>query len=328
MTFQASIDYLTKIVTIFGTVQEGSNWVSLYVEGPTNRLEYIGNTTVENNSYSVSFELLDPVVGEYRVKIKAEGMDTPLTESFTYMLSFTAPELFMPEDCDITCSTVNLSWTAAQGGTGEVTYHIFIDGVETTYYTSDTYYTIPDLIPDTLYTFKIIANYGALITLESNEIEVVTSEVFVPVINEKSFLVTVNGEEFYSNMTDGGTLYRDDVQIYNVLSTWLVEGNGYIYFNSNGLKRINMSNNVPESLADCNPYYIVSDGNNIFYADWNDGGRIYKYTTGAPVLVCKDSALNLEINGDYLHYRNVKDGGKPYKVSKNAVNAESGTEIE
>lgn len=152
--------------------------------------------------------------------------------------------------------------------------------------------------------------------------------VLIPKINAaKAFSTIVNGAEYYSDMSDNGSLYKDDTKVYNPLSTWLSAGSSFVYFNSDGLKSLNTVNDTVDSLCNGNPYYIVSDGNNIFYADWNDGGRIYKYTSGAPILVCKDSALNLEINGDYLHYKNVKDGGKLYRVLKTAEN-ESGTEIE
>lgn len=147
--------------------------------------------------------------------------------------------------------------------------------------------------------------------------------------NSKAFSTLINGSEFYSDMSDNASLYKDGVKVYAPKSTWLSAGNNLVYFNSDGLKGFHTVSETVDSLHNGNPYYIVSDGDSIFYADWNDGGKIYKYTFGndEPILVCKDSAIGLEIIGNDLQYKNVKDGGKPYRVSKNAVNAEYGIEI-
>ena len=196
MTFEASIDYPTRIVTISGTVQEGGSWISLYVEGPTNRLEYIGNTTVENNAYSVSFEMLNPVVGEYRVKIKAEGMDTPpLNESFNYTLPLSAPVLLSPQESDITSNTVNLSWNGAQGGAGDITYSVYVN--ENLYIDniSGTSYTVQNLSPQTQYDFKIIAKDSYQAEAVSNVISVTTegSMTFQASIDYLTKIVTIFG---------------------------------------------------------------------------------------------------------------------------------------
>jgi hypothetical protein len=73
--------------------------LTCYVEGPTDRLEYIGSATVENDAYEIRFGLLNPVLlGEYRVSIKAEGMDEPRFITFIYDPSPGGPEPNDPDD--------------------------------------------------------------------------------------------------------------------------------------------------------------------------------------------------------------------------------------
>ena len=86
LTINTEIDYNTKTVTISGALTGSGNWVTAYVEGPNNRLEYIGSTDVKNNGkYEITFGLKNPVPdGEYRVTVKAEGMTSAITTMFVY----------------------------------------------------------------------------------------------------------------------------------------------------------------------------------------------------------------------------------------------------
>jgi hypothetical protein len=75
----------SNIVTITGDVSGSGSWVTCYVEGPDNRLEYIGNAAIESRCYEIKFEILNPVQnGEYRITIKAEGMTAPQVATFIF----------------------------------------------------------------------------------------------------------------------------------------------------------------------------------------------------------------------------------------------------
>ena len=86
------IDYTTNTVIISGNVIGSGNWVICTVEGPTNSLEWTGNTSVINGRYEIQFELLNPVQdGTYTLSVKAEGMDNPINRQFTYDVSKEVP---------------------------------------------------------------------------------------------------------------------------------------------------------------------------------------------------------------------------------------------
>jgi len=149
--------------------------------------------------------------------------------------------------------------------------------------------------------------------------------------SEKEFLITVNGNEFYSNMASGGRLYKNGDPIYENAATWLALAGNYIYFRSSGLtvytdeigifpnrlKRWNLSENRVEAIrTKCNPFYIVTDGNDIFYANWNNGGRIYRHSpNGSSVLKVDEVGINLRIEGSYLIFENALKRRKIHNVT-------------
>ena len=72
---------------------------------------------------------------------------------------------------------------------------------------------------------------------------------------------------------------------------------------------------------------MTVDGNTTYYVNWNMNGKIFKTEDNVQSLVCKDAASWLEINGDYLYYKNLLNNGKLYRINKTTVNAESGEAV-
>lgn len=87
------INYITDTVTISG-IAGTSNWVTFYVMGPTNRLEFIGSTDVVDGRYEVRFRILNTIPsGEYRLTLKTEGMSTPIHKTFIWGGAYTSFEI-------------------------------------------------------------------------------------------------------------------------------------------------------------------------------------------------------------------------------------------
>lgn len=160
--------------------------------------------------------------------------------------------------------------------------------------------------------------------VEVGEDSVVTVENTAATLNGQAFV----SDGYYSDMSDGGSIYNGGIRIYTPLSRWLFKGTG-IYFNSDGLKSMNTdTHEVSALLGNVNPYFTVSDGEVVYFSDMNRGGKIYRYEEEELTLVCKDSAAWLKISGDYIYYKNLLDGGSIYKIEKTAVNAENGIKAE
>lgn len=158
--------------------------------------------------------------------------------------------------------------------------------------------------------------------LESETGGIVTVEKISGYTGEESFKVG----EYFSDMAECGNLYRGQSRLYGHLSRWLA-GTNEIYFNSEGLKKLNPeTDEITEVIAGINPYHIVADENAVYYADWKNSGMIYRYETetGESILICKDRAAWLEIEGEFLYYKNLLDGGRLYRVEKRTTAAEQG----
>jgi hypothetical protein len=80
-----ALDYTTNKVTLSGALTGLGDWVTLSVESPTNRLEYIGSAKVVNGEYEIKFGIQTPVNGGiYNITIKAEGMSYQKNASFEW----------------------------------------------------------------------------------------------------------------------------------------------------------------------------------------------------------------------------------------------------
>ncbi len=130
--------------------------------------------------------------------------------------------------------------------------------------------------------------------------------------------------EYFSDMSDSGSLYRGNTMVYSSLARWLCKGNN-LFFNSDGLKMVDESTNEVISLQDgINPYFITADGDTVYFADQNNSGKICKYQDGQLSIVCNDKAAWLCVDGEYIYYKNLLDGGREYRIGKNAQNAPCG----
>ena len=160
--------------------------------------------------------------------------------------------------------------------------------------------------------------------IEADELSDVEIEYSGDKTNAQAFL----SGNYFSDMSDAGSLYKGNVKVYTSLSRWLCKGEK-LYFNSDGLKKYDESTNEAVNLFSyANPYYIVTDGDTVYFADMNDGGTLCKYQNGEVSTVCNDKAAWLNIDGGYIYYKNLLDGGREYSIEKNAENAPGGSPAE
>ena len=104
LTVDINIDYAADVVTISGIVSGFGDWVTLYVEGPENRLEYIGSADVVNDRYEIRIRLTNPVPnGIYRITVKAEGMTEPNQEWFEYSPAVVTPPTVELAEITVDC---------------------------------------------------------------------------------------------------------------------------------------------------------------------------------------------------------------------------------
>lgn len=148
--------------------------------------------------------------------------------------------------------------------------------------------------------------------------------------NNKAFEVKIGSDSYYSNLADGGKLYKNNslaVEDFQSPVKWICTNGTGIYFNSN--------NKIYKLIGETITVFLYVDGNYltiddtyIYFSYWQDGGKIYKHpingTNVSPILVCNDIGANLWLEGDYVYYQNCLDNGKIYRVLKNADNVECG----
>ena len=79
-----------------------------------------------------------------------------------------------------------------------------------------------------------------------------------------------------------------------------------------------------------NAFFIVTDGTNLYYSNWSDCGKLYRYeiATGTNTLVCHDEGAHLTLTDTEITYQNGYDNCRIYKVSKNASNVSAGTLVQ
>ncbi|OJU15192.1 MAG: hypothetical protein BGN88_08890 [Clostridiales bacterium 43-6] len=100
------IDYETSIATISGTTNQNSEILSIYVEAPTGKLEYIGNVPIINWKFSISFKINNAIEnGQYNAKIKLQNSDNIYTKSAIY-----APKYFQYIGTSLNISNIKISF--------------------------------------------------------------------------------------------------------------------------------------------------------------------------------------------------------------------------
>ena len=150
--------------------------------------------------------------------------------------------------------------------------------------------------------------------------------------NGRAFETQIGDSVYYSNLNDGGKLYKNTSPITAVTDAplrWLCAAGTTLYISAgetiysfNGTTATPMIENIVA-------YYLVADGTDLYFSNWSDSGRIYKYSAGSaqPALICKDSASWLQIEDGYIYYYNGLDGGQLYRVSKTAQQAATGEKV-
>ena len=80
-----SVTKANDLITVSGIVTDGSNYVVVNATAPSGQTVYIGAVPVNENAYSVSFRLKQPIeAGTYQVRAKSTNMDAPMTDTFIY----------------------------------------------------------------------------------------------------------------------------------------------------------------------------------------------------------------------------------------------------
>ena len=146
--------------------------------------------------------------------------------------------------------------------------------------------------------------------------------------NGRGFEVSIGGSSYYANYADGGKLYKGGARLTDTPVSWLCAAGGNLYYNTGGgVCKYDTSAGTHTAFGSkFHAYFMVSDGSYLYFANWSDGGRLYRCSlTGSGLTcICKDIGAYLELDGSYLYYQNSLDGGKIYRVSKTASNRTRG----
>ncbi|MBE6050974.1 MAG: DUF5050 domain-containing protein [Clostridium sp.] len=118
----------------------------------------------------------------------------------------------------------------------------------------------------------------------------------------------------------------------NYYANTLTLVNNFIYFgdgsSSNNLASINLTDKSYKKINNRNVHSITSSDNHLFYLDipddTNHQSKLYSYDTqsGVEKLICKNSIGKYLINGNFIIYQNLSDGGKLYKITTDGQNDE------
>ena len=338
LSVNIDINYDTNIVTVSGNVTGYASWVTLSVEGPAKKLEYIGSTTVGNSGYSISFGLADPInEGTYKLKIKAEGLEMLVTTEFVYWngtgISANSGEISTntviaesitnlgQEDIYKLCPKYDDNYTITiTSGFSFKVYEQQLNSLTPLVYNEEIKLTYPKIYYVKIW--KSTAGTGSYeFTVSNNENRNI----------EKAFVVTIGENDYYSNLSDNSYLYKDNIKIgTGTKATWLVYTGTLIFFaGDDGLYKLDTSASEPICvLSDVKPAYITTDGYNVYYSDLNANSQIYKYTpSGDKTLICTDTAAWLHYSSGNIYYLNGRDGRTPYYVNVNYSNV-SGDPVE
>lgn len=86
LTVNATVDNITKMVTVSGNVSSGEGkQVTITILYPTEILYLNQISCDENGNYRLSYLLNNPVAGVYKVKVAENGGSSPVTTEFTYV---------------------------------------------------------------------------------------------------------------------------------------------------------------------------------------------------------------------------------------------------
>ena len=308
-TIAATVTNTGKNVSITGNITsgEGKN-ISVNVKDKNGSSVYSSQTTsTEGGSFSFSFTLSETAAeGQYNVTLSGDGVSTPLSLNFTYSKETEGEpyDYYLEKISDNKYLFIpKYNGVYEFESEGDISLSVDENGV------------VKEVEPTS------VLKYPEKYYIEVEDNCTVSVKKTGNYKGEKSF--ESNG--YYSKMSDGASLYSGENKVYSGVTTWIY-ADGIVYFNENGLKAYDAQTGEAETLlTGVKPYFIVSDGSAVYFSDRLKNGKIYVYKDGEKTLVCHDSASWLRIQDNYIYYFNLLDGGKLYRVEKNAVNKQSGT---
>ncbi len=214
----AGISVGDTVITVSGTTNIGAGkTISLNAnkKGQSTQLFATPKTTLTlaDGSYAFTINISELAGnGEYTVTVTAEGVQVPVVKNFIYPQTvaepLTAPVLLPVQNNDITDKTVKLSWYGSQGGSGTITYSLYVNGNLLIEQLTGTSYVVQNLSPKTQYAFKLVAkdslgteatsNILSVTTKESAVVSVSTNTIQINCIEDKTYNIIVVGK----NITD------------------------------------------------------------------------------------------------------------------------------
>lgn len=144
--------------------------------------------------------------------------------------------------------------------------------------------------------------------------------------NTKAYETTVGSDIYYSNLSDGGKLYKGTQAVAaasNYPVKWLCSSGNTLYYSTNnaiykfdGTAETKLVDNVKA-------YYLVTDGSYIYFSNWSDSGYLYKCSVNGVQdtlsRICKCTGTWLEIKSDgklYFNYSQKKGARYSIQVSQ------------
>lgn len=134
----------------------------------------------------------------------------------------------------------------------------------------------------------------------------------------KKSAVTVNGNEYYINLYDGNSLYKDDIKLTNYPVTAICSNADTVFIACNydiyKIEGTTLTNIVSGVHAD----FIAADSKNIYFSDWYNGCKIYYSKIGSNKCskLSDNAGIFLETDDTYLYYYNVNNRCELTKIKK------------
>lgn len=136
----------------------------------------------------------------------------------------------------------------------------------------------------------------------------------------RAHLVTMNGNEYYSDLYDNERLYKNETPLTNESVEAICVKDSIIYFSTNNAIYKLENDTVSQLINNINAKFIVADKNKIYFSNWTDGGKIYAVDLATNMLakICNDAGVQLYLSGNYIYYYNVNQGSVRYRTLKTA----------
>lgn len=201
----------------------------------------------------------------------------------------------------------------------------FVDGNSSLVNSRQVTLTYPNTYYLYLFDRGVAYNSTATYTLRVNGIAVKN--------NHKAYTTMVSSNEYYSNLSDGGKLYKGNqavTQVINYPVSWLcASGNNLFYSAADAIFKFDGTTET-KLIDSVKAYYLTTDGTNLYFANWSDGGKLYRCSVSGEglTMVCKDVGTWLKAEGEYIYYNNSLDKGQRYRILKTSTNQSAGELVE